>query len=63
MNLQLTPGEQDTVIAGGLITSPAWADWLADVNVFLTTASLLVGIGLGAARLWRVWRSGREDRP
>ncbi len=43
--------EQDVVIAGGLISSPAWAGWLAEFNEVLTSFSLLVGLALGAVRL------------
>lgn len=60
MSAHFSPGEQDMVIAGGLIASPAWAGWLGDVNEILTTASLLVGLALGAARLWRAWRSWNQ---
>ncbi len=46
-------GNQDVVIAGGLITSPAWASWLSQFNVVLTTITLLLGLALGAIRLWQ----------
>ena len=55
MNHFLTPQEQDAIIAGGLISSPAWASWLSDVNLVLTTITLLVGLLLGATRLWRAY--------
>ena len=32
MITNFTPGDQDVVIAGGLITSPAWAGWLGELN-------------------------------
>jgi hypothetical protein len=41
----------DTVIAAGLVTSPAWAPSLGDLNQLLTTASLIVGLALGIGRL------------
>ncbi len=55
MNHFLTPQEQDAIIAAGLISSPAWASWLADVNLVLTTITLLLGGALGATRLWRAY--------
>ncbi|MCP4934308.1 MAG: hypothetical protein GY927_08915 [bacterium] len=55
MNNFLTPQEQDAIIAGGLISSPAWAGWLADFNLVLTTITLLLGAVLGATRLWRAY--------
>ena len=46
----------DSVIAGGLITSPAWASWLGDLNQMLTTATLIVGLVLGIGRLVMFFR-------
>lgn len=43
---------QDTVLASSLVTAPAWASWLADINQILTTLTLAAGLVLGAARLW-----------
>lgn len=45
---------QDSVIASGLITAPAWSVWLSEVNGFLTTVSLLIGVAIGLHRLWRI---------
>lgn len=42
----------DTILAGYLVLSPAWASWLGDVNELLTTVSLIVGIGFALVRLW-----------
>jgi hypothetical protein len=50
----------DTVLTGGLVTSPAWASWLGDFNQFLTTATLLVGLVLGLGRLWQFLRGKRK---
>lgn len=50
----------DAVLAGGLVTAPAWGTWLGQVNQLLTTASLAVGLALGCARLWQFWRERRE---
>ncbi len=50
-----TAQEQDAIIAGGLISSPAWASWLSDVNLVLTTITLVLGAVLGATRLWRAY--------
>jgi hypothetical protein len=49
----------DTVIAGGLVSSPAWASWLNDCNQLLTTATLILGLVLGLVRLWAFWRDRR----
>ena len=62
MNHFLTPQEQDAIIAGGLITSPAWAVWLADVNLVLTTITLLLGALLGVTRLWRTYGPRKPSR-
>ena len=45
MNAIIPPGDQDIIIAGGLITSPAWASWLAQFNTVLTTITLCIGVG------------------
>jgi hypothetical protein len=50
----------DTVLTGGLVTSPAWATWLGDFNQLLTTATLLVGLTLGLGRLWQFLRGNRK---
>ncbi len=42
----------DGALATSLISAPAWAPWLSEVNQLLTTASLGVGLVLGAGRLW-----------
>jgi hypothetical protein len=55
MSVHFTQGDQDAVIAGGLIASPAWASWLGELNEVLTTFSLLLGLALGATRLWRAY--------
>jgi hypothetical protein len=41
----------DGVLAAGLVTAPAWVPWLVDLNQVLTTATLVVGLALGIARL------------
>lgn len=50
----------DSLIASGLITAPAWAAWLSEINQVLTTASLGVGLILGAARVWLVLSQLRQ---
>jgi hypothetical protein len=32
---------------------------LSELNALLTTASLLVGLLIGAVRLWQLWRGRR----
>lgn len=51
----------DTILAGGLMTAPAWGAWLAQLNQLLTTATLLVGLVLGCGRLWSFWRAHRRS--
>lgn len=55
---------QDSVLASSLVLAPAWAPWLSELNQVLTTLTLVVGLALGAGRLWVFLRerSGR-DRP
>lgn len=64
MSNDLSPQSQDVLVAGGLITSPAWASWLDNINEVLTTATLLIGLVLGVIRLWlfieRRYRSTSE---
>lgn len=62
MSAHFTHGDQDVVIAGGLITSPAWASWLAEFNTVLTTLTLILGLVLGATRLWGFYRKHMSRR-
>lgn len=55
------PGLPDTLIAGSLVGAPAWGPLLAQVNQFLTTATLVVGLILGCVRLW-LFMYGRRSR-
>jgi hypothetical protein len=45
-------GVGDVTLAGGLLSSPVWASWLAEINATLTTITLLIGILIGLVRLW-----------
>jgi hypothetical protein len=47
------------LLAGSLVAAPAWTVPLSELNAFLTTASLLVGLLIGAIRLWQLWREKR----
>ncbi len=51
----------DSLLAGSLITAPAWGPWLAQINQLLTTASLLIGLALAGSRLWSAYKH-RERR-
>jgi len=53
---------EDTLLAGGLISAPAWAPWLTRVNELLTTLSLVVGLALALARLWTLLRDRQRER-
>lgn len=53
---------QDSLLAGGLISAPAWAPWLAEINELLTTVTLVLGIALAAGRLWFFLRDRRRRR-
>lgn len=50
----------DSVLATSLIAAPAWAPWLNEINQLLTTASLGVGLALGAGRLFLFIRERRR---
>ena len=52
----------DAVLAGGLVSAPAWASWLAELNQLLTTATLFIGLVLGLVRLWLFWREHRRTK-
>jgi hypothetical protein len=58
-----TPSQNlsDAALTGCLVSAPAWASWLAQVNQMLTTATLAVGLAFGVARLWRFWRERRQS--
>jgi len=49
----------DTLLAGGLLTAPAWAVWLAEINEILTTISLVAGLVLAGLRIWHYIRRRR----
>lgn len=53
---------QDSLLAGGLISAPAWAPWLTRVNELLTTLSLVLGLALASARLWAFLRDRRRTQ-
>jgi hypothetical protein len=57
----LTP-LQDSVLAGSLVTAPAWAAWLSELNQMLTTMTLVVGLVLGGARLWFLVADRRKTK-
>lgn len=61
----LTSSEKtDSFIAAALITSPAWAKWLGELNTILTSFTLLCGAILGAGRLClfvKRWRETKKD--
>jgi len=60
--VDLTHHAQDTLLAGGLISAPAWAPWLTRVNELLTTLSLVLGLALASARLWAFLRDRKRER-
>jgi hypothetical protein len=49
----------DALLTGCLVSAPAWASWLAQLNQLLTTGTLAVGLVIGLVRLWRFWRDRR----
>jgi hypothetical protein len=52
----------DALLTGGLVSAPAWASWLAQLNQLLTTTTLAVGLVLGLVRLWLFWREHRRSK-
>jgi hypothetical protein len=53
----------DALLTGCLVSAPAWAAWLTQLNQLLTTATLAVGLVFGLVRLLRVWREHRRSKP
>lgn len=51
----------DAILATGLVTAPAWAGWLGDLNQALTTATLVVGLALGIGRAVEFFRRKKGD--
>ena len=52
-------GVSDAILAGSLVAAPAWSVPLSEVNAWLTTLSLAVGLVIGAMRLWELLREKR----
>ena len=52
----------DALLTGGLVSAPAWASWLTQLNALLTAATLFVGLVLGLVRLWLFWREHRRTK-
>ena len=42
-----TQNASDVLLTGCLVSAPAWASWLAQLNQLLTTATLVVGLVFG----------------
>ena len=57
-----TQNASDALLTGCLVSAPAWASWLAQLNQLLTTATLVVGLVFGLVRLRRFWREHRRSR-
>jgi hypothetical protein len=53
-------GAADVTLAGGLLSSPVWASWLAEINEMLTAITLVIGILIGLVRLWVAWCDHRR---
>lgn len=49
----------DAILAGSLISAPAWSPPLAAINDLLLTISLLLGIAIALVRLWFIF-TGRK---
>ena len=62
MHIHSDPSQNfpDAMLAGSLVTAPAWSPLLTQVNQLLTTATLVVGLMLGCARLWLFIRKRRK---
>jgi hypothetical protein len=58
---KFTIGAGDITLAGGLLSSPVWAGWLADINELLTSFTLIIGILIALVRLWVAWREQRRE--
>lgn len=52
----------DAALAGGLLTAPAWAAWIGQLNQVLTALSLVVGLALGLVKLWSLLRELRNPK-
>ncbi len=52
---------KDVVTASTMITSPVWTAFLSDVNVWLTSATLILGLIIAAHRVMQIL--GARARP
>jgi hypothetical protein len=59
---RITNKEQDALIAGSLVASPAWVPWLESFNEVLTTATLIIGLAIGIVRLWLMAKSSSRNK-
>lgn len=50
----------DSTIIAALVSSPAWMPWLQDVNLALTTLTLITGLAFGLARFIAFLRDRRR---
>jgi len=60
MKSEVSGRVQDSLLASGLITSPAWVPWLNELNEILTTVTLVLGLALGLCRLWQFMQQRKE---
>ncbi|MEM7619818.1 MAG: hypothetical protein AAF228_05055 [Pseudomonadota bacterium] len=51
---------KDGVVAGSLITAPAWAPLLSTFNDLLTMVTLIIGLIIGLIRLWALVKKGNS---
>ncbi len=58
----MTDTVQDSLLAGSLITAPAWVPLLNTFNEFVTTVTLMIGLVIGLTRLWILIRRDIFDK-
>jgi hypothetical protein len=57
-----THAKAEAMIGGALMTTPAWAVILNDVNIVASAVAAICGAVIGIHAVWRLWKRHRAAR-
>lgn len=52
---------QDYILAGSLISAPAWMPSIAQINEYIPLASFIVGLVVAGVRIWSDLKRAKPD--